>query len=391
MIQAKQHIANDILAYLKNNSIPLLEFLKKIIAIETPSKNKKAQDQLFKLLELEFKKQNYYTIRVHGKKTGGYLYARPKVRERNKPLQLVLGHCDTVWDLNTLKEFPITHNDDKISGPGSYDMKAGITQLLFALKAIRSMQLSIPLTPLILINSDEEIGSIESTDAIKRLAKIVNRAYVLEPPLDLDGKLKTARKGIGRFIITVKGKAAHAGLDPEKGANAIVELSHQVQQLYAMNDFKRGITVNVGLIQGGYSPNVVAAESSAVVDVRVNNNKDGTYITKKIKALKPILPEVELKIAGGIGRQPMERTPKNQVLWRIAKNNGKLIGLNLQQGTSGGGSDGNTTSLYTATLDGLGATGDGAHAKHEFIFTDKLIERAALLTMLLLDDTIVKT
>lgn len=390
MKQSKQHIAKTIVASLNDDNESILEFLKKIVAIETPSKNQEAQDQLFQILALEFKKTGYFTLRMRGNKTGGYLYARPKKRERNKSLQLILGHCDTVWDMNTLKEFPITHSNDKISGPGSYDMKAGITQILFALKTIKVLRLSSSLTPVILINSDEEIGSIESTPAIKRLAKIANRAFVLEPPLDLDGKLKTARKGIGRFIITVKGKAAHAGLDPEKGANAIVELSHQVQQLYAMNDFKRGITVNIGLIQGGYSANVVAAESSAVVDVRVHNSKDGDYITKKIRALKPLLSEVELKIEGGIGRQPMEKTPRNQLLWRMAKRNGKLIGLNLKEGTSGGGSDGNTTSLYTATLDGLGTTGDGAHANHEFIFTDKLIERTALLTMLLLDDELIK-
>ncbi len=242
--------------------------------------------------------------------------------------------------------------------------------------------------PIILINADEEIGSKESTHAIKRLAKIACRAYILEPPLGLDGKLKTARKGIGHFTITVKGKAAHAGLDPEKGANAIVELSHQVQQLYAMNDFNKGITVNIGMIQGGDSPNVVASESKAVIDVRVYSDEDGAYITEKIYDLKPVLKDVELKIEGGIGRKPMERTPRNQKLWEIAKANGKLIGIKLEQETSGGGSDGNTTSLYTATLDGLGTTGDGAHAMHEFIFVDKLIERTALLTLLLLDDTV---
>ena len=206
----------------------------------------------------------------------------------------------------------------------------------------------------------------------------------------MDGKLKTARKGLGRFTLTVTGKAAHAGLDPEKGINAIVELSHQVQQLYAMNDFEKGITVNVGLIEGGISPNVVAPESKAVVDVRVLNKADGKLITDKIKALKPLLPNVQLTIEGRIGRPPMERTQRNQELWRIAEEHGRELGIDLEQATSGGGSDANTTSIFTATLDGLGTPGDGAHAPHEYIFENKIIERTALLTLLLLTEPLNK-
>jgi len=364
----------------------MLQFLKDMVAIESPSNNKNALNNIIQFIENKFNEIGFYTIHVSGKKTGGYLYARPKTRKKNKPLQLLIGHCDTVWSINTIKEIPIMEHDGKLSGPGVYDMKAGLTQIIFSLLAIKELSLNLTHTPIILINTDEEIGSIESTHAIERLSKISSKAFVLEPPLGLDGKLKTARKGIGRFTITVKGKAAHAGLDPEKGINAIVELSHQVQQLYEMNDFEKGITVNIGLIQGGNSPNVVAAESKAVIDVRVYNNEDGKHISEKIHQLKPMLQNVELNIEGDIGRQPMEKTIRNQQLWEIAKDVGKLLGLKLEQATAGGGSDGNTTSLYTATLDGLGTTGNGAHAKHEFIFIDKLIERTALLTLLLLED-----
>ncbi len=250
------------------------------------------------------------------------------------------------------------------------------------------MSIPLPVTPIILINSDEEIGSRESTRMIKRLAKISDRAFVLEPPLGLEGKLKTARKGLGRFTITAIGKAAHAGLDPGKGVNAIVELSYQIQQLYAMNDFEKGITVNVGMIEGGISANVVAPESKAIVDVRVLNNIDGDTITKKIYALTPSMPNIQLRIEGGIGRPPMERTPRNQKLWHFAKDKASLMGLELEEAIAGGGSDGNTTSEFTATLDGLGTTGDGAHASHEFIFLEKLSERTALLTQLLISDTV---
>ncbi|MBE9489804.1 MAG: M20 family metallopeptidase [Bacteroidetes bacterium] len=367
----------------------MLKFLKDMVSIESPSNNKQALNTILQFIENKLDTLGFYSIRVSGKNTGGYLYARPKIRKKNKPLQLLVGHCDTVWSINTINDIPITQHDGKLTGPGVYDMKAGLTQILFSLSAIKELSLDLNITPIILINTDEEIGSTESTHAIKRLSKIVSRAYILEPPLGIDGKLKTARKGIGRFTITVKGKAAHAGLDPEKGVNAIVELSHQVQQLYAMNDFKNGITVNVGMIQGGNSPNVIAAESKAVIDVRVYNDEDGKYITKKIHQLKPMLQDVKLSIEGGIGRQPMEKTPRNQKLWKIAKANGRLMGLILEQATAGGGSDGNTTSLYTATLDGLGTTGDGAHAKHEFIYIDKLIERTTLLTLLLLENDLV--
>ena len=383
-------MAKEIITYLKDNHKPMLALLKEMVAIESPSNNKKALKNVIRFLRKELEQLGFYTLHVSGKNTGGYLYARPLIRKKNTPLQLLIGHCDTVWELHTIKDMPVVQRNGKLSGPGVFDMKAGIIQILFSLRAIKALQLDLAVTPIILINTDEEIGSHESTPIIKRLSKLVHRAFVLEPPLGLEGRLKTARKGVGRFTITVKGKAAHAGLDPEKGVNAIVELSHQVQRLYAMNDFDKGITVNVGLIEGGYASNVIAAESKATIDVRVYNIEDGAYITDKIHQLKPMLDNVELRIEGRIGRPPMTQTSRNKHLWKNAEANGKLIGLNLEQATAGGGSDGNTTSLYTATLDGLGTPGDGAHATHEFIFSDKLIERTALLTLLMLNDAATK-
>ena len=383
-------MATEIITYLKDNHKPMLALLKELVAIESPSNNKEALKNVIRFLRKELEQLGFYTLHVSGKNTGGYLYARPLIRKKNTPLQLLIGHCDTVWELHTIKDMPVVQSNGKLSGPGVFDMKAGIIQILFSLRAIKALQLDLAVTPIILINTDEEIGSHESTPIIKRLSKLVHRAFVLEPPLGLEGRLKTARKGVGRFTITVKGKAAHAGLDPEKGVNAIVELSHQVQRLYTMNDFDKGITVNVGLIEGGYASNVIAAESKATIDVRVYNIEDGAYITDRIHQLKPILDNVELRIEGRIGRPPMTQTSRNKHLWENAEANGKLIGLNLEQATAGGGSDGNTTSLYTATLDGLGTPGDGAHATHEFIFSDKLIERTALLTLLMLNDAATK-
>ncbi len=375
--------AQDILTHLKGSEKEMQTLLKDLVEMESPSREPHTQDRILERLGKELRNLGYHTLRIPGKQTGGYLYARPAHRDRYKPLQLLLGHCDTVWKTSTLEEMPSLREADKMKGPGVYDMKAGITQVVFALKTIKDLNLELPETPLVLINSDEEIGSFESTHAIKRLARISDRAFVLEPPLGLDGKLKTARKGLGRFTITVHGIAAHAGLDPMKGVNAIVELSSQVQQLYAMNDFERGITVNVGMIEGGISPNVIAPKSKAVIDVRVENTKDGEWITEKIRSLKPTLPNVELEISGGIGRPPMERNERNRNLWKLAKEKSRQLGMDLSEGLAGGGSDGNTTSTYTATLDGLGTPGDGAHAAHEFIFYDQLPIRTALLTLLL--------
>lgn len=374
--------AETILSWLYTQEENMLAFLEEMVKAESPSRDRYTQEPVMGLLIQKLQEVGYKVIRVPGRKTGGYLYAVPKNRDRAKELQMMIGHCDTVWPIGTLEKMPVKQENGQMRGPGVYDMKAGLTQMLFTLQGMQELGLEPPLVPLVVINSDEEIGSRESTFAIRRLAKISRRAFVMEPPLGLDGRLKTARKGLGRFTITVRGVSAHAGLDPGKGASAIMELSYQIQQLFAMNDLERGITVNVGMVEGGISPNVVAPESRAVVDVRVLTQAHAEEITQRIKALKPITSETTLQIEGFIGRPPMERTPENQALWHLARKEGKKLGLELEQATAGGGSDGNTTSLFCATLDGLGTVGDGAHAKHEFIYLDKLIERTALLTLL---------
>ena len=374
---------NIIKNYLEQQYTEMIEFLKLLVSVETPSRVVESQIEIFKIIQNELQALGYFCIHSKGRSTGGYLYARPENRDKKLPIQLLVGHCDTVWPQSTLKEMPVVRFNGRLKGPGVYDMKVGLTQMIFALKAIEELQLNLEVSPVVFINSDEEIGSFESTHMIAMLSKISDRAFVLEPPLGLDGKLKTARKGVGRFAITVKGKAAHAGLDPAKGINAIVELSYQIQKLFEMNNPERGITVNIGMIEGGISANVVAPESKALVDVRVLTAEDGEELTKKIKSLKPKHKDITLTIEGKIGRPPMEQTERNKNLWEVAKSKGELLGVELRQATAGGGSDGNTTSKYTATLDGLGTPGDGAHADHEFIFTDKIKERTALLVLLL--------
>lgn len=377
-----------LLDLLRRSAPDMFTTLEQLVRLESPSRDLNALNKILRHLKKEFNKLGYFAEIFPGKNTGGFLYARPLKKRKKQPRQLVIGHCDTVWKKDTLLTMPYKEQNEKIAGPGVYDMKAGITQILYGLKVIQEMKWTPGVLPLILINTDEEVGSIESKRTIARLAKISERAFVLEPPLGAEGRLKTERKGVGRFNLKVRGKAAHAGLDPEKGVNAIVELSHQIQKLYAMNDPEKGITVNVGMISGGVSPNVVAPESTAVIDVRVNNHKDGEWISEQILKLQPDFPGSELEITGGVGRPPMEFTSRNQLLWEKARQKGISLGLQLQRGKAGGGSDGNITSMFTATLDGLGTPGDGAHAEHEFVFKETLAERTALLTMLIMEPTI---
>lgn len=380
----RSQISKQILSFFESRRSEMQAFLEKLVLAESPTSDPRAQAQVFLYLKQQLEALDFAVFHYPGRQSGGYLVCRPKERRKNLPIQLLVGHGDTVWPKNTLTDMPLAHKNGKMKGPGVYDMKAGLTQIIFSLQAIKHLKLDLPYPPVVLINSDEEKGSRDSTPAIRRLAKIARRAYILEPPLGLEGKLKTARKGLGRFILTIQGQPAHAGLDPGKGASAILELSHQIQQLFELNDLEKGITVNVGMIEGGTSANVVAPVSKAVVDVRVLTREDGERITEKIRSLQPQNPDTVLTVEGGIGRPPMEPTPRNRELWHSAQKEGQKIGLELEEATAGGGSDGNTTSQYTATLDGLGTTGDGAHAHHEFIFSEKLIERTALLTLLLI-------
>lgn len=381
-------MARHIQQYLQERRPEMIEFLKRLVRFETPSRDPEAQSHILVYIAEKLKDLSYKVNLYPGKETGGFLMAMPVNRKKGAALQLLIGHCDTVWKKNTLSEMPIAEEDHKLSGPGIFDMKAGLTQMIFTLQAIQDLGLEPSVTPVLLINSDEEIGSRESTWAIRKLARIADRALVLEPPLGVAGKLKTERKGIGRFTVTVRGKPAHAGLNPDKGVSAIVELSYQIQRLFALNDFEKGITVNVGMIQGGSSANVIAEESSAIVDVRVRNAEDARWIEKEIMSLKPKQDESEVLVEGYFGRPPMERTPRNRRLWSLARDMGELLGLDLEEAAAGGGSDGNTTSQYTATLDGLGTTGDGAHARYEHIVTEKLVERTALLTLLVIAESL---
>lgn len=362
----------------------IVGLLERLARVETPSSDAGSQLPIRELISDELAALGYRVRRLSGRRTGGSLFAAPRERERGRAVQLLLGHYDTVWPIGTLRDMPFEVDDNVVRGPGVFDMKGGIVQILFALRSLAALGLEPPVTPVILLNSDEEIGSRESTRHIRRLARIADRALVMEPSMGPEGTIKTTRKGVGRFTVCARGKAAHAGLDPESGASAILELSHVIQKLFGLNDPAAGISVNVGTIDGGIRPNVIAPESTAVIDVRVQTEADAKRISGEILAIEPETPGVELDIEGFIGRPPLEPTPANRALWSVAKELGSEIGLDLSEGLAGGGSDGSTASLYTATLDGLGPVGDGAHARHEHLLLDRTEERTALLALLIL-------
>jgi glutamate carboxypeptidase len=362
----------------------MVELLKKLAMIETPSDRPETQYPLIESLVSIFDDLDYRSKWLKGIKSGGHLYARPRKYRKGSPCQLLLGHCDTVWPVGKIEDMPVEINGNILRGPGVFDMKAGIVQMIFAIRALNELDINPEVTPVVFINSDEEVGSRESTRQIRRLARCMDRALIMEPSMGETGDIKTARKGVGRFVISVKGKAAHAGLDPQAGASAILELSHVIQKLFELNDYEKGITVNVGMVDGGIRPNVIAPESKAIVDVRVLHQKDADYIENKIFNLEATTPDITLEIEGGIGRPPMERTEANRILWGVMQDIAASMNIDIAENIAGGGSDGNTTSLYTATLDGMGAVGDGAHAQNEYIYLDKLVERGTLLALMLL-------
>lgn len=360
-----------------------VDLVERLARLESPSTEPAAQAPVLALLAEELEACGFTAQLLPGRQTGGHLLARPRDPARARPFQVLLGHCDTVWPTGTLEEFPVEVDGAVLRGPGTYDMKGGLAAMIIALRILdhRSSG-ALEVEPVVFINSDEEIGSRESTPHIRELARTADRVLVLEPSLGPEGLLKTRRKGVGRFQVTVRGRAAHAGLDPGEGRSAILELSHVVQALSALNDPERGITVNVGTITGGSRANVVAAEASAVADVRVLHPQDVPRIEDAIHHLEPHTEGVVLEVEGGVGRPPMDHTPANRALWRLARTQARRLGIEIAEGTAGGGSDGNLTSLYTATLDGLGAVGQGAHALHEQIDVDRTLERAALLALL---------
>jgi glutamate carboxypeptidase len=353
-----------------------------LASIESPTGDAAALARAREWLETQAEALGLLAESVPGEGGCDHLLIRSDGRP-GRPAQLLLGHFDTVWPVGTLEGMPVRAEDGILSGPGVFDMKGGIVQALFAVRASRELGLELPAEPVLFLVSDEETGSRNSKERTIGLAAEASRVFVMEPSFGPDGLLKTARKGIGSFRITIKGVASHAGLDPEAGVSAILEASHQIERIFSLNDPERGITVNVGTIDGGLRPNVVAPEAKAEVEARVFSVADAEEVEGALMGLEPTREGIEIEVEGGFGRSPMERTPGNVSLWEAALSVAAGLGIEIGETRVGGASDGNLTSPLAPTLDGLGAVGGGAHASDEHLVIDRLPERSALLTGLL--------
>ncbi len=374
----------EIHRYMIENRSHFLTLLRTLVELETPSDDPSSFSRIFEVLQENLAALNFDVEQKPGRNSAGTLIFRPRDYDPARPSQLALAHCDTVWEKGTLKEMPFTISENKVMGPGVFDMKAGICMMITALRSIRYLDRTPELQPVFLISTDEETGSGESKEWIIEEARLAERTFVLEPSLGREGKIKTERKGIGLFEIEVTGNPSHAGLDPEKGASAILGLSNIVQKLVELNSRSKEVNINVGKIEGGERANVVAAKSKAVVDVRIPSKSAGERIRDEIYQLKSDVKGVEVNVTGGIRRLPLEKNRENQRLWETAYNLGRQLDLELTESATGGVSDGNFSNLYSPTIDGLGAVGEGAHAYHEKIYLEETLNRAALLTMLLL-------
>lgn len=296
---------------------------------------------------------------------------------------LALGHSDTVWPPGTLRAMPFRRVKGRLWGPGVFDMKSGLAFFIFAMRALREMDVRVTRKVVLQVNSDEEVGSPSSRAWTEEAARRSIAVLVLEPAAGLDGKLKTSRKGVGDYTITVTGREAHAGLDFTTGVNAIVEMTRQIERIAGFTRLAKGITVSPGVIAGGTRSNVIPGECRAEIDVRVPREGDGRWIQRQFAALKPFDQRCEIKIEGGLNRPPLERSAGVRELFRTAQAAARELGVEQDETSAGGGSDGNfTAALGVPTLDGLGAVGEGAHAPNESVLVNRIADRTALLAKL---------
>jgi glutamate carboxypeptidase len=372
------------LRYFSERSEAITETVRHLVEIESPSDVKAAVDRLGAFLASRFEQLGGRAKFHRAQDFGDHLQVDFPAASKRKPL-LLLGHLDTVYPIGTLSTMPCRIADGRLWGPGTLDMKSGIGLMLHAVEGLRFWHGdSMPRAVTILLVSDEEVGSESSRRITESLAKKCAAVLVLEPAYGLKGALKTSRKGVGEYTLKVTGKAAHSGLDFEKGQSAILELARQIVAVSKLVDVKRGITMNVGVMSGGTRVNVVPAKASATLDARVLRMKDAPAIDRKLRALRPFNRACKLEVSGGINRPPMERTKSVMELYKQAAGIAKQLGWKLEEAAVGGGSDGNfTAALGIPTLDGLGGVGEGAHAAHESILISELPRRAALLAQLI--------
>lgn len=371
-----------ILNHLQSREDEMVELLETFVNIDSPSTDKASVDRFARLVAAKWQSLGADVTILPQKEYGDHVRAEWGTGEETI---LLLCHMDTVWNVGETAKRPFRVENGKAYGPGVYDMKAGIVQAIFAVKTLIDLGLQPDKRIVALHNSDEEIGSLSSRQIIEDEARRASAVLVLEPSAK-GGALKTWRKGVGDFSVTIQGRAAHAGSDYEKGISAINEAAHQILYLHGITDLSEGTTVNVGVIQGGTRTNVVAEACTLGVDLRVKTMDAANKVVPQILDLKPVDPRASISVEGGLNRPPMERNERNLRLFRLAQKVGREMGIDLDEAGTGGGSDGNFTSaLGIPTLDGLGAVGDDAHAPTEYILISSMPERAALLAGLMLE------
>jgi glutamate carboxypeptidase len=380
----ESHFTQTFLRMLTPRLPEMLATLRALVTIESPSLEKTAADRCCQIIAAQWRKRGVRVERLAQKHRGDQLKITWWPTKSHPAGQLlVLGHYDTVYSTGTLAKMPFRVAAGKAYGPGTFDMKAGIVQALFALEALQRAAMPQRKRVVFLWTSDEEIGSESARKIIETEARRSDAVFVLEPSFGPRGLLKTARKGVGEAEIIVHGRASHAGLAPQEGFNAIHELARQIAKIQQWNDLPRGITLNAGLIEGGTRTNVIPERARAVLDLRALRVSDMQRLERRLHALRPILPGVRIEIHGGFNRAPLERKMSSALFTR-AKSLGARMNLNVDECTVGGGSDGNLTAACgVPTLDGLGAVGDGAHSSHEHVLIKTMPPRAALLAALL--------
>lgn len=373
-----------LLRYASEKQGEIVASLRAMVECESPSDSPADVNRFVDLLAEQTK--DFATAEtIDGGHYGRHLRLTFRLRNRENAGQILgLGHSDTVWPLGTLKTMPWKVGDGRLWGPGVLDMKAGLAFFIHAVKALRELDIPANRKVVLLVVSDEETGSRTSRAITEAEARGSEAVLVLEPGTGLAGKLKTARKGIGTYTIDVHGRAAHAGVDFSHGANAIVEASRLVNRIAQFTDLERGITVNPGVISGGTRTNVVPAAARIEVDARVARMEDAVMLDRQFHGLEASDKQCLVNVTGGLNRPPMERTEGVANLFARAQEIGRELGIELEESSTGGGSDGNfTAALGIPTLDGLGAVGEGAHAVNESILIDRIVDRTALLAGLL--------
>jgi glutamate carboxypeptidase len=371
------------LSFAQSRQSEIVGLIRRLVECESPSDDPAAVNRFVELFA-DAVSDIAETRTFPGGRFGNHLRCEFELPGRRKSGQiLAIGHSDTVYTTGTLARMPFREADGRIWGPGVLDMKGGLAFFVFAIRALRALETPVSRRVVLLVNSDEEVGSDSSRALIEREARKSDAVLVLEPATGLEGKLKTARKGVGDYTMIVRGRSAHTGLDFSSGANAIVELARQIGKVSGFTKLERGVTVSPGVISGGTRSNVVPDEARVTIDIRAPRESDAAALDRKFRALKPVDKRCTIEVAGGVNRPPMERSAGVVRLFRTARRLAGELGRELEESTSGGGSDGNfTAALGVPTLDGLGAVGEGAHSPRENILADRIADRTALLAKL---------